>query len=215
MIEDARNLAATVRKSRLDDLQNWYDNLKVGVVRVTHPIHAYEPLLHVRDNTVVTIQPLPLEENERRVVEGLASLAANNHACLQGRELFLIRNLTRSRGVSFFDDFGYYPDFIAWLRHGAMQHVLFLDPKGLGRFGRREHRKARLHGEIAKIEQRMRKEDPNLRLGAYILSVTAAAQIDDGNRSTSDWKRDGVYFLNEPDCLEQVIEHALAAPTAA
>ena len=214
LIEDARNLAATVRKGRLDDLQNWYDNLKVGVVRVTHPIHAYEPLLHVRDNTVVTIQPLPLEENERRVVEGLASIAANNHACLQGRELFLIRNLTRSRGVSFFDDFGYYPDFIAWLRHGAMQHVLFLDPKGLGRYGNREHRKVKLHREIATIERRMRKEDPNLRLRAYILSVTAAAQIDNGSRSATDWKRDGVYFLNEPDSLEQVIEHALAPPAA-
>ena len=215
LVEDARKLAATAREGRLDDLQYWYEHLKVGVVRLARPVHAYEPLLHIRGDTVVTIQPLPLEENERKVIEGLAALASNNHACLQGRELFLIRNLTRSRGVSFFDDFGYYPDFIAWLRHGAMQHVLFLDPKGLGRFGGREQRKVRLHREIAKIERRMRKEDPNLRLGAYILSVTAAAQIDNGSRSPIDWKRDGVYFLNEPDCLEQVIEHALASPTAA
>ena len=56
---------------------------------------------------------------------------------------------------------------------------------------------------------RLRKDDPNLSLRAYVLSVTPAARIDDGLRSASEWKRDGVYFLDEPDWLRQVIEHAL------
>ena len=214
LVKDARELAATVRDERFDDLQDWYERLKVGVVRVTHPIHAYQPLLHVGQDRVVTVQPLPLDENEKRVVEGLASLAAINDACLQGQELYLIRNLTRGRGVSFFDDFGYYPDFIAWLKDGVRQHVLFLDPKGLGRFGGRERRKVRLHREIASIEHRVRMEAPNLRLRAYVLSVTPVAQIDNGARSASDWNQDGVYFLNEPDCLRQVIEDALAPASA-
>ena len=29
------------------------------------------------------------------------------------------------------------------------------------------------------------------------------------NPSTSEWKQDGVYFLDESDCLQQIIEHAL------
>ena len=215
LVEDARELATNVRDGRFDELQCWYERLKVGAVRVTPAIHAYQPLLHAGEDRVVTVQPLPLEENERRVVEGLASLAANNDACLRGRDLYLIRNLTGGRGVSFFYDFGYYPDFIAWLKDGARQHVLFIDPKGLGRFGGRERRKVRLHREIAEIEQRVRKEAPNLRLRAYVLSVTPVAQIDNGARSAGDWNREGVFFLNEPDCLRQVIEDALAPASAA
>ena len=114
--------------------------------------------------------------------------------------------MTRGRGVSFFDDFGYYPDFIVWLKDEHCQHVVFLDPKGLGRYGSRERKKVRLHHDIHEIEKRVRSADPDLRLGAYVLSVTPVQKIDDGKRSASAWKEDGVYFLNEPDCLKQVIK---------
>ena len=84
-----------------------------------------------------------------------------------------------------------------------------LDPKGLSRFGGRERRRVRLHRAIGEVERHARRTDPNLRLHAYVLSVTPAAQIDAGARSAADWKRDGVYFLNERDCLQEVIAHAL------
>ena len=71
-----------------------------------------------------------------------------------------------------------------------------------------------LHREIAEVEKRVREADPNLRLHAYVLSVTTPALVDDGSRSASDWKQDGVYFLDESDCLTQVVEHALQAAHA-
>ncbi len=207
LVKDAGELAYDVREGRFDDLKDWYEHLKIGVVRTN--AHAYRPLLYVRKDRVITIQPVPLDENEKRVVEGLEELARKGDACLQGKELFLIRNLTRGRGISFFDDFGYYPDFIVWLKEGVLQHVLFVDPKGLSRFGEKERQKVDLHHDIAAIEERMRRDDPNIRLRAYILSITPATEIDGGKRSADDWKKDGVYFLNERDCLRQVIGHAL------
>lgn len=68
----------------------------------------------------------------------------------------------------------------------------------------------RLHREIAEVERHVRATDPHLRLHAYVLSVTPAAQIDDGARSAAAWKRDGVYFLNDRNCLQEVITHALS-----
>ncbi len=147
------------------------------------------------------------------MVDRLKELAGSRDPCLQDRELYLIRNLTRGRGVSFFDDFSYYPDFIVWLKDKHCQHVVFLDPKGLGRYGSRERKKVQLHHDIHQIEERVRKTDPDLRLSAYILSVTPVQKIDDGKRSASAWKEDGVYFLNEPDCLKQVITHVLQRET--
>ena len=211
LIKDAHQLSYDVQNGPNDALKDWYHDLKVGILQAK--IHAYQPLLHVRKDQTFAIQPVPLNRHEKQVVERLERLAQNSDSCLQGKELFLIRNLTRGRGVSFFDDFGYYPDFIVWLKDADRQHVLFVDPKGLARFGDRERKKVRLHHDIAAIENRVCKDDPNLRLRAYILSVTPASRIGDGQRSVSDWKKDGVYFLNEPDCLQQVIRHALKRST--
>ena len=178
LVRDAGELAYnSASEGRYNELQNWYEGLKIGIIR--SQVHAYQPLLHARKDRTITVQPVPLDVNERCVVEGLEKLVQNGDRCLQNKELFLIRNLTRGRGVSFFDDFGYYPDFIVWLKDDDRQHVLFLDPKGLSRFGRRERKKVQLHHEIAEIEKQVRKNDPDLYLRAYILSVTPARQIDD------------------------------------
>ena len=67
----------------------------------------------------------------------------------------------------------------------------------------------RLHTEIKKTEERVRVSDPGLHLRAFVLSVTPADRIGDELRSREDWERQGVYFLSEPDCLKQVIGHAL------
>ena len=207
LVKDASDLAHAIREGRWADLKYWYRELKIGAMQSN--AHAYRPLLYAEKDRVIAVQPVPLDANEKRVVEGLEALARKRDPCLQGKELFLIRNLTRGRGVSFFDDFGYYPDFIVWLKDDVLQHVLFLDPKGLSRFGERERRKVLLHREIAEVEKRVRDDDPNLRLRAYVLSVTPAAEIGDSGRSARDWKADGVYFLNERKCLKQVVEHAL------
>ena len=209
LVRDAGELAYNIREGQYDELEDWYRNLNIGIIR--SQAHAYQPLLHARKDRIVTVQPVPLDENERLVVERLEKLARTGDLCLQGKELFLIRNLTRGRGVSFFDDFGYYPDFIVWLKDDEKQHILFLDPKGLSRFGQRERKKVQLHHEIVEIEDQVRENDPDLYLRAYILSVTRASEIDDGGLSTSEWKADGVYFLNETDCLQQVITHALGS----
>ncbi len=200
LIGDIQNLKANIERGS-------FDNLKLGAIMTG--AHAYQPLLYVEPDCNITVRPVALDKNEKGVVERLAELAESRDQCLQGKELYLIRNLTRGRGVSFFDDLGYYPDFIVWLNNTDCQHVIFLDPKGLGRYGDRERGNVKLHQDIKTIEERIRETDPNLRLHAYILSVTPPHKIDDGRRSSSDWKNDGVYFLNTPDCLQQIIEDVL------
>lgn len=123
----------------------------------------------------------------------------------------MIRNLTRGRGVSFFDDYAYYPDFIVWLIDDDSQHVVFLDPKGLVRYGPRERRKVKLHADIKQIEQRVRATDPDVHLHAYVLSVTPPEEIGDELRAPEAWERQGVYFLNRSDCLRRIIEDVLSA----
>ena len=202
LIEDVRELAETLQAGHRY-------HLKLGVLKID--AHAYYPLLHADKGCKVTIQPVALDRNEKTLVEALGELAERGDPCLRGRELYLIRNLSRGRGVSFFDDYTYYPDFIVWLIDDNSQHVIFLDPKGLVRYGPKERKKVRLHTEIKQIEERVQASDPELRLHAYVLSVTPPVRIGDELRPRAEWERQGVYFLSEPDCLKHVIGHALGA----
>ena len=203
-----KQLSNDIHELRENIQEGYFHNLKLGVIMAD--AHAYQPLLYAAPDCKVTVQPVALDMNEKKVVEGLKEMAESRDPCLQDRELYLIRNLSRGRGVSFFDDFSYYPDFIVWLKDKHCQHVIFLDPKGLGRYGSRERKKVQLHSNIHEIEQRVRKTDPDLRLSAYILSVTPAHQIDGSIRALAEWKEDGVYFLNERDCLKKVVTNVLA-----
>ena len=117
--------------------------------------------------------------------------------------------------MSFFDDHSYYPDFIVWLAKGRDQHILFLDPKGLGRFSHNERRKVGLHTAIKEVEARVRLQDAKLRLHAYVLSVTAPDKIgSDDPRSREEWERRGVYFLHDNTWPERLLGHALSAASS-
>ena len=181
---------------------------RVGAIMAD--IHAYKPLLYALKNCEVTIQPVALNQDEKKAVDSLVELVKEDDPCIQGWELYLLRNMSRGRGVSFFDDFHYYPDFIMWLKKGAQQHVVFLDPKGLSRYGDKEKRKVNLHHSIKDIEKKIREQDSNTYLHAYVLSVTSRENIGTP-RSLEEWQRDGVYFLNEESCMQNIIEATLAS----
>ena len=202
LLDEVRELAESLRDGP-------YSDLRLTVLQIN--AHAYYPLLHADKGCQVTVQPVPLDGNERILVMALGRLAERRAPCLRGRELYLIRNLTRGRGVSFFDDYAYYPDFIVWLIDDDSQHVVFLDPKGLVRYGPRERRKVKLHTDIKQIEQRAQATDPDMHLHAYVLSVTPPEEIGDELRAPEAWERQGVYFLNRSDCLERIIEDVLSA----
>ena len=199
-------------RSLQEELARTTENLPAhqyaGVGAIMSDNHAYKPLLYALKDCLATIRPVALNMHERRAVERLTELARNRDACLQGCELYLLRNLSRGRGVSFFDDFHYYPDFILWLKKGARQHVIFLDPKGLSRYGDKERRKVRLHRDIKQIEQKIREQDANITLHAYILSVTNPEDIGE-QRRLEDWHKDGVYFLNQKNFMQDIIRSAL------
>lgn len=184
-----------------------FHNLKLTLIMTQ--AHAYVPLLHAHEDCKITIQPVPLNDGEKKVVEDLSKIAQSEHSHIKGKELCLIRNLSRGRGISFFDDYTYYPDFIVFLNDHNHQHILFLDPKGLARFGPKEISKIKLHKGIKEIESSIRKGDPNISLHAYVLSVTPVDKIGGSSKSKDEWEQEGVYFLDDPNYMNKVISDAL------
>jgi hypothetical protein len=130
--------------------------------------HLYQPLLYL-DSNVVEISPAPLNKGERLFVEDLKTFHESHEDFFKRKELYLLRNLSKGRGVGFFEAGNFHPDFILWLLASGRQHVIFVDPKGIRHLGPSDP-KIEFYSEIKKIEQRL--GDSNVGLHSFIISNT-------------------------------------------
>ena len=136
--------------------------------------HLYQPLLYL-DSKIVEISPAPLNKGERLFVEDLKAFHDGQPAFFQDKELYLLRNLSKGRGVGFFEAGNFHPDFIVWLLVGGQQHVIFVDPKGIRNLGPTDP-KIQFHETIKEIEKRL--GDPAIRLQSFIVSNTPSHTME-------------------------------------
>ena len=92
--------------------------------------HLYQPLLYLR-NKVAEIAPVPLNKGEWQFVEDLKVFHEKEEGFFAGKQLYLLRNLSKGRGIGFFEAGNFHPDFILWLLVADMQHVIFVGPKSI------------------------------------------------------------------------------------
>ena len=135
--------------------------------------HLYQPLLYL-DNQIVEISPAPLNKGECRFVEDLKTFHDRHADFFETRELYLLRNLSKGRGVGFFEAGNFHPDFILWLLSGGQQDVIFVDPKGIRNLGPSDP-KIQFCETIKEIEQRL--GNPAVRLHSFIVSNTPSAAM--------------------------------------
>lgn len=144
-----------------------------GMKAVWFERHLYQPLLYL-DSNLVEISPAPLNKGEKLFVEDLRSFydaeqAKGNASFFKGKELYLLRNLSKGRGVGFFEAGNFHPDFIVWLLIGDRQHVVFVDPKGIRNIGWTDP-KIQFYQTIKDIEARL--GDTKVALDSFIVSNT-------------------------------------------
>ena len=135
--------------------------------------HLYEPLLYL-DTEIVKIIPAPLNKGERMFVEDLKAFHESNAGFFRRKELYLLRNLSKGRGVGFFEAGNFHPDFILWSLASGQQDVIFVDPKGIRNLGPSDP-KIQFYETIKEIEQRL--GDPAVRLHSFIVSNTPSATM--------------------------------------
>ena len=142
-----------------------------GMKAIWFGSHLYQPLLCI-DTQFVEISPAPLNKGERQFVEDLKAFHDGHADFFKTRELYLLRNLSRGRGVGFFEAGNFHPDFILWLIEGGQQQVIFVDPKGIRHLPWNDL-KIQFYKTIKEIEQRL--GDPDVRLHSFIVSNTPSA----------------------------------------
>ncbi len=131
--------------------------------------HLYQPLLCKQDDKI-QIKPVALNDGEKKLVEDLQDFCENADKENDKREIYLLRNMSRGKGVGFFEAGNFYPDFILWVLDGGKQYINFIDPKGLHHISN-DNPKIKFHETIKEIEKDM--GNANIILDSFIVSVTA------------------------------------------
>ena len=157
--------------------------------------HLYQPLFHVRKGGKIVVLPVALNESEYQFVEDLRTYCETNRELLagEGKELFLLRNMSRGRGVGFFEARSFYPDFILWMLVGGQQYISFIEPHGLLHEGLASP-KVLFHRKVKEIEARL--GDPAVTLNSFILSWTRHAMLNWG-QSREQMEQEHVLFMTD------------------
>ena len=181
LIRDLKQIEARLRAGQLQDYA--FGNL--AIFRFDR--HLYQPLIHVKQGAVgLSIKPTHLNKHEKQFVEDLKAWCAREAGgVLKDRELYVLRNQSRGKGISFFDEGNFYPDFILWLLEGDRQHIIFADPHGLQYARGFSDSKVLFSKRIKQVEAE-RLPDKNVCLDAFILSPTSFSEINHFDESLQE-----------------------------
>jgi len=169
-----KELVAAIQKL-VEEADRLYQQESQELRRIHFDRHLYQPLL-VEQADKMQMTPPGLKPSEAQFVRDLKDYwNAEKDKSLAGKEVFLLRNLSRGRGVGFFEERNFYPDFILWVMDGGRQSILFVEPHGM------LHAKAYIQDEKARLHERLpalakdigdRSGRRDIALDAYIISAT-------------------------------------------
>ncbi len=219
LIAEIEDLIEAISTERFpEDFEKILDHSGEGRISALFPsFHAYIPILYADRNVGEKVKAIPvlLNDGEARLLRYLRDLLqaeeGDERKFFSDRKIYLMRNQSRGRGISFFDDYAFYPDFILWMVKDNRQDILFIDPKGMVFYDDRTHSKVELHRNIKETEAKIRKTHAGVFLHSYIWSVSDYRSINalGRNRSRQDWEAKGVYFAAEKEKgLFRLLRHA-------
>jgi len=187
------DLVSAIQKL-IADAEALYRQESAELPRIYFDRHLYQPLL-VEYGDQVKMTPPGLNPSEAQFVRDLKEFwAKEKDDSLAGRQVFLLRNLSRGSGIGFFEERGFYPDFILWIVNGEKQHVIFIEPHGMLHAGAYHHdEKARLHEVLPSLAEEIgaRSRRKHITLDSYIISSTL---YDDLRKKYDDGKWDRETF---------------------
>ena len=179
------------------------DNLNFGQGRALFfDRHLYQPLLYV-DGGDIQIKPVALNKGEYNFVKDLKRFYQENQNFFENKEFYILRNMSKGRGVGFFEAGNFYPDFVLWFIDGEKQFVSFVDPKGIFNL---EHNdpKIEFYKNIKTVEEQL--DDPNVILNSFIVSVTPYRVVQNwnGHMKKEDFTEKNILFQEDRGYIKHI-----------
>ena len=203
-------------KKLIADGERLYQKETTELGHIHFDRHLYQPLLVEHSDDNIRTAPPALNTGERRFVQDLKDYwLEEKDGRLSGREVFLLRNLSRGAGVGFFETRRFYPDFILWIKEGKKQHIVFVEPHGMIYANAYQHdEKAQLHKRLPELARAIGNED--VTLDSYIISVTPYETLkkkyEDGSWNRAQFARAHILFAErngQYDYMKWIFEEQL------
>ena len=209
------------------DCRGLYEGDGSSLPRIYFDHHLYQPLLVEKDGTPLKISPPGLTVSEQTFVNDLKEYwdKKKRGDGPDGAEVFLLRNQSRGAGVGFFEESGFYPDFILWIKAGDNQRVVFIEPHGMIHAKAYTHDdKARLHEKLPELARAIseRSGTSNVSLDSFIVSATSYEDLresyGDGSWDQERFASKHILFPErngEYDYVAEIMEGSVASPAEA
>jgi len=213
-----REIVSAVEKLS-DNLDCLFNKESRELPRIHFDRHLYQPLL-VEHGDKVRMTPPGLNKSESQFVRDMKDYwTSEREKSLARVEVYLLRNLSRGTGIGFFEERGFYPDFILWIMDRKKQHIVFVEPHGmLHAEAYRYDKKARLHEALPDLAKgiRARSKQQDVILDSYIISATPHVDLrkkyDDGTWDRKKFSDAHILFLErskEYDYMERIFTEQL------
>jgi len=201
------------------DAEALYRRESTELPRIYFDRHLYQPLLLEYGDQVRTTPP-GLNTSEAQFVRDLKEYWTQERGqSLAEAQVFLLRNLSRGSGIGFFEERGFYPDFILWIVEGKKQHIVFIEPHGMLHAKAYQHdEKTRLHEVLPGLAQEIaaRSAQKHVTLDSYVISATPYDDLrqkyDDGTWDREKFAAAHILFLernSEYDYMERIFTEQL------
>ena len=197
---------------RLTILPNIYNERHLYQPLLTNEEHLYRSLLSMgMGNNLWRTTPPALEDSEKDFVEDLNRYLRQYHEKrLHQKEVFLLRNQSRGKGVGFYENEGFYPDFILWILDGVKQRIVFIEPHGMVHEDINENNdKLTLFKRLQDLSnERFRFE--HVQMDAFVISRTSLSDLigryPDEDRDTFAEKWHILFRTDDPAYLEPIFQ---------
>jgi len=162
--------------------------------------NLYNPYLYIKGKTTeIAISPVALVESEYKFVVALKDFVTKDPAILKDSEVFIIRNKSR-KGIGFFVESGFYPDFIMWIIKDGKQYITFIDPHGM-RNESIQSPKVQMYHQVKGLEKTLK--DTNVVLNSFVISPTGISDLVD-KHSKPMWNENHVLFMADEYIKEMI-----------
>ena len=137
--------------------------------------HLYQPLLAIdTKEDLLQITPPALVKSEQDFVKDLHNyLQEQCRTFLTSKRIFLLRNQSRGKGVGFYWNEGFYPDFILWMLDDQKQRIVFIEPHGMVHEAINNYNdKILLYKRLRELSEKQHFEEKSVHMDSYIISTT-------------------------------------------
>lgn len=201
-------------KDLIDKQDEIYDERLEGIESIPNVYfdrHLFQPLLVQSGKLKST--PLGLNKDEKVFIEDLKEFFIQNKdsSDLEDKEIYILRNLTRGKGVGFYAAGNFYPDFILWIKDGKKQYINFIDPKGILMLHYLENPKIKLYEILDNIQDDLKETvDDEVILNSFIISNTDSKIIrKEWGRTKKELEDNNVLFVEDRDIIARMFRKIL------